>query len=232
MALFDKKKPSGTPTDVVIQMRQQGLANDQIIANLQREGYSSAQIYDAMNQADIKGVVESAPMETGESGESEGAQTDMPTLPEEMPAPEEGMPEEYGEMPPMPEEMLPHPGGMPAPSYAAPRTGREEIEEIVEPIIDEKWEELMKSVDKIVAWKESTETKIVKIQHSIKDLKDRFEELHSGILAKVGEYDKNIKDVGSDIKAMESVFKKVLPTFTENVSELSRVAKKLKSKKK
>jgi len=90
---------------------------------------------------------------------------------------------------------------------------------------------LLKSVDKIIAWKDSAESKLVKMEQQMKDLKDRFEELHSGILAKIGEYDKGIRDVGSEIKAMDTVFKKVLPTFTENVGELSRLTKKLKTKK-
>ena len=126
-------------------------------------------------------------------------------------------------MPPQPVE------AMPAPSLGS---DRDTIEEVAESIIDEKWEALMKNVDKIVEWKESTEARLVKMEQKINDLKERFEALHQGVLAKVTEYDKGIKEVGSDIKAMESVFKKVLPTFTANVGELSRITKKIKTKKK
>lgn len=218
MALFGKKSPTGTPTNIIIQMRQQGLSNDQIIQNLQREGYSSGQIFDAMNQADIRGVVEAEPQE----------QQPNPMPQQEMP-PQEPI-QEQPQMPPQTEELPPpEPEMMPAsPTTPNDSVSREEIEEIVEPIIDEKWEELMKGVDKIITWKETTESKIVKIEQQIQDLKNSFEELHRGILAKVGEYDKGIKEVGSDIKAMETVFKKALPTFTDNVSELSRITKKLK----
>ena len=58
MALFGKKGAKGTPLDLVIQMRQNGSTNDQIIQDLQKQGYSSSQIFDAMNQADVKGTVE------------------------------------------------------------------------------------------------------------------------------------------------------------------------------
>ena len=72
MALFGLgKKPTqpaaasapaeGVPTELVIQMRQQGMSNDQIIQNLQTQGYSSSQIFDAMSQADIRGAVEAGP---------------------------------------------------------------------------------------------------------------------------------------------------------------------------
>jgi DNA-binding transcriptional MerR regulator len=218
MALFGmaKKKPAqfaaesatGVPTDLVIQMRQQGYSNDQIIQNLQSQGYTSSQIFDALNQADIRGAVEAAPPGAAPAGPA--------------PAPEAAMPR-------APPAALPAAAPMPAP---VPETERERIEEIAEAIIDEKWDELMKSVDKIAAWKEKTEAKIIKMEQTVKDLKERFEELHSGILAKIGEYDKGIRDVGSEIKAMEGVFKKVLPSLTENVSELSRITKAIKGKKK
>jgi len=206
MALFGKKKipgaAEGIPTDRVIQMRQQGYSNDQIIQGLQREGYNSSQIFDAMSQADIKGTVEGEyqPIPPGAA------------MPQEMPP---AMPEpmHLPEMPPMP---------------AAPAIDRAAIEEVAESIIDEKWEELMKNVDKIVAWKEETEVKIAKMQQRIKDLRERFEVLHTGILGKISEYDKGIKGVSTDIQAMGEVFKKVLPTLTANVGELSRITKKIK----
>ncbi len=222
MALFGlgKKKtdapggpPTGVPTDRVIQLQQQGYSNDQIIQTLQQEGHNSSQIFDAMNQADIKGAVGGEDL----PGAQPGGPAPAP-MQEAAPAPTIPLPPE--EMPPP----MPAPAEMPMPA-AADRTA---IEEVAESIIDEKWEELMKSVDKIVEWKEATESKLVKIEQEIKDLKERFEVLHKGILSKVSEYDKGIKGVGSDIKAMEEVFKKTLPTFTANISELSRLTKKLK----
>ncbi len=228
MALFGLgKKPTqpaaapvaegGVPTDLVIQMRQQGMSNDQIIQNLQAQGYSSSQIFDALSQADIKGAVEAGPI---------GAPI------QEIPA--QAVPPIQGTVPAMPAQEIP---AQAAPAPAAPippaqGNEKERVEEIAEAIIDEKWEELMKSVNKIVSWKEVTETKLIKMEQTIKDLKERYEELHKGILAKIGEYDKGIRDVGSEIKAMEGVFKKVLPTLTENVGELSRITKSIKDKKK
>ena len=47
----------------------------------------------------------------------------------------------------------------------------------------------------------------------------------------MGEYDKNMKEVGTDIKALETVFKKILPSFTENVAELSRITKRVKEQR-
>jgi hypothetical protein len=233
MALFGlgKKKaapggpPTNIPTDRVIQLRQQGVSNDQVIQALQQEGYSSSQIFDAMSQADIKGAVgDEAGMPPGglppapPGGPMPEAQPQMP--PQQAPMPEQQV------APAMPPPAIPEMPLMPGPAPAMDKTA---IEEVAESIIDEKWEELMKNVDKIVAWKEETETKLGKIEQAMKDLKERFESLHQGVLSKVSQYDKGIKGLGTDIKAMEQVFKKVLPTFSANVGELSRIAKKMKS---
>src|SRR3989344_6765208 len=55
---------SPTPVDLVVQMRQQGMSNNQIVQALQRANYKSHQIFDAINQADIKGGVDQLPSES------------------------------------------------------------------------------------------------------------------------------------------------------------------------
>jgi uncharacterized protein (DUF433 family) len=217
---------AGIPTERVIQMRQQGIPDNQIIDSLQKEGYNSTQIYDAISQAEIKATIEAPPgteVEVSFQGGPAGAQQQMP-YPEPMPQYQEPM-QQRG-MPPPPEP-IPSPA-----SYNPSGSKREEFEEIAESIIDEKWEELIKDLDKIISWKEETDARILKIEQQVNELKDRFDELHKGILAKIGDYDKNIRNVGANLQSMESVFKKILPTFTENVNELSRITSRAKESKK
>ena len=115
MGLFGKKKPAevpeapmpaaapmpeqapaapatGVPTDRVIQLRQQGMSNNQISETLQKEGYSSSQVYDAMSQADIKGIVEApaegaAPPGAPPMPVAPGAPAEIPSMPGMPPAP-------------------------------------------------------------------------------------------------------------------------------------------------
>src|SRR3989338_10085993 len=66
MALFSfgKKKsaqlPSqsapGSPLEQVMVMKQRGMDNNQIVQELERQGYNSSQIFDAMNQMSIGGA--------------------------------------------------------------------------------------------------------------------------------------------------------------------------------
>lgn len=243
MALFGKKgddennsknPPTDIPTDLIIQMRQQGTTNNQIMQDLQNRGYSPIQVSDAMSQADIKGTMENnnPGMDMANPGQQQqmgGA--GMPPPPQGMPPPPMQPGNDMNSMPPpnTPYDSM----NNYTPSInnnAMNDSSKQTMEEIAEGIIDEKWEELMKSVDKIIAWKDKADRKIERMEQKITDLKERFENLHSGILGKVEEYDKGIKTVGSDIKAMESVFKKIIPSFTENVGKLSRIATSMDNK--
>ncbi|MFH1316825.1 MAG: hypothetical protein ABII01_04865 [Candidatus Woesearchaeota archaeon] len=196
---------SSIPIDSVLALRQQGLTNNQIVQSLQRDGYTSDQIFEAINQADIKGNVESVP---------QGQLDQMAPL-------DNPMPQQYDQYPQYPQQ--------PQRGYQQPMMGStDQIEEIAEAIISEKWEELSRNISKVVEWKDKTESKINKIEQSIEDLRVSFDKLQSALVGKISEYDKNIINVGTEIKAMEKVFQKILPTFTENVNELSRMTRKIK----
>jgi hypothetical protein len=71
--------PEDTPTEAVLSMKQQALSNNQIIATLQRQGYNTNQILDAMNQADIR-------MQTKKPFDTEGgaAGEELPPVDEAM----------------------------------------------------------------------------------------------------------------------------------------------------
>lgn len=232
MAMFRLKKgheehaefqipPSGIPTDQVIQMRRQGLSNNQIVQSLQRMGYKSHDIFDAMNQADIKGGVEG--MQLDELGDIQNPLSQGGY----------GIPLEMQQQPTRsPMSMAPPPQQYPSMQASPPQQDlRHEIEEVAESIIDEKWEEFMENVKKLSEWKGQIEGRFVKIEQDISSLKERFEVLNKGVLGKIGEYDKNISEVGTEIKAMEKVFQKIMPTLSQNVNELSRITESMKKGK-
>jgi DNA-binding transcriptional MerR regulator len=171
-----------TPVDKVMVMRQQGYDNSQIVQILQRDGYTSAQVFDAINQVELR------------SG-----------------APVAGNPT----MPPHQQQQ-----------YLTEQQAS--IEEYVETIIDEKWTELEKDIQKIIDWKNRSEQRMNELSTQVADLKQRFEKLQDTVLGKVGEYDRTMQDVGADLKAMERVFSKVLPNFTENVKQLGEITERLR----
>ncbi len=108
---------------------------------------------------------------------------------------------------------------------------QEMIDETVEKIIDERWEKLTSSVEKVVKWKADVEREIGVIKEDIGLIKEGFEKFEKRVLNKVSSYDKDILDVNSEIKALEKVFQKITPTLVNNVNELSRIANDLKGTK-
>lgn len=259
-------RASGAPTDKVLEMRAQGVSNNQIIQILQRDGYDLTAIFNAMNQADVKGGVDFGSLgpgtplpgagEMGQMPETGGSF--MPQQPMQQPMqqmqapvfPEAQMPagEEYGagtqiqdmgmQQAPMEQPMEMGPQSMPsmgmgypgaAPQYG-PNLETQRIEELAEAIIDEKWNEIVRSINKIIDWKERVEARVTKMEQQLDDMNKNFEMLHKGVLGKITDYDRNLTNVGAEIKAMEKVFQKVLPTLTENVAELSRITNNVKRK--
>ncbi len=105
------------------------------------------------------------------------------------------------------------------------------FEEIAEGIIDEKWDDLLAEVKKIVEWKSRVEERQAKIERDVQKLQEDFKTLHLGVLGRLEEYDTRMRDVGSQLNAVGKVFKDVIPSFVDNVKELSSVTKEWKEKK-
>ncbi len=224
------------PIDMISQLRQQGLSNNQIVQALQQQGLRSNQIFDAMNAADMNpagpapgmGAPQMQSQQQPSSQQMQSMQQQMQAMPGsgkigselQMPPPMMGQPQQQGMPPPM---------GMQNNDNNIDPTSAdtEKIEEIVESIVEEKWTELIKNVNKIIEWKEKTESRLVKIETEFDNLKHGFDNLHQGVLGKIGDYEHGLQEIGTDIKALEKVFQKILPTLTENVNELSRITRNL-----
>lgn len=198
MALFDKNKSS--LADEVMQLRQQGLTDDLIMDELTDKGYSQPQINQALEQF------------------PDQADTEEESYPEEPSAPSPRMP------------ALDRLNAYSSEPAASGEMGNiyERMEEIAESMIDEKWDDLIAEVKKIVEWKEKMEEKQGKMISELETLKENFKELHQGVLGKLEDYDAQMREVGTELKAVGKVFKDVIPAFVDNVKELKDITKKVK----
>ncbi len=202
-------------------MRMQGLTDDQIMGELKTQGAKENQVISALGALNH---------ETGSMGQMPG----MP--PSNMPGP--GMsdagaaPQDNFRLPTPPVGQAPavqmHPGAHTAAGPGGSEDLYERIEEITEEMIDEKWSDLIKEVQKIIEWKNKSESRITNLETSFKKLKEDFKTLHQGVLGKVEEYDKRMQEVGTELHAVGKVFKDVIPVFTENVKELKSTVKGMK----
>ena len=191
-----------SPVEQVVMMKQQGYTNGQITQLLQSQGCSTTQISDAINQGNLSGNFENARQEIGMSDYGQ-SNYDQP----------------YAQQPQPQNFQPPHEISNPM------NMDDERIQEITEAIIEEKWQEFAGDMRKVIEWKDRSEDRIAKVEQQLIDLRLSIDSLTKSIVGKITSYDQNILDVGTEIKAMEKVFQKVLPTLTENVNKLDRMAK-------
>ena len=198
-----------SPIEQVLMMKQQGYTNNQIVQTLQSQGYSTNQIFDAINQAGLSGGFEAMPEQQQETGMQDYGQRYEQSYPQQ---------QQYQFQPP---------------EIKAPASIDEErIQEVAEAIIDEKWEALAKDIKRVIEWKESSESRLAKLEQQLIDLRLSIDSLTKSMMAKVSAYDQNIVDVGTEVKAMEKVFQKVLPNLRESVNKLDRMTKGIKEPQK
>ncbi len=246
VAALNRQPSLGIPTEEVSKFRQHGLSNDQIIQNLTRTGYGLDQINNAINMVDAKEGVESIVLSPNEQMPKRGGNKDTAEF-SELEEIGKGLDEDrtisQQPMQSMQQQMQPPssmqrsfpppfaPSSMQSTPIPPMTAGNDEkLQEIAEAIIEEKWTDLLNHVNKVVEWKNATETRMTQIEQQLTDIRREFDKLHQGVLERVGTYDSTIKDIGTEIKALEKVFQKILPNFIENVNELGRITQGLKKK--
>jgi hypothetical protein len=231
--LNQKNNQKQNPITEVLQMKQKGLTNEQIIGELKNKSYSHAQIVSAMDQSEIKDVAV-----------SEGNITNRPHL--ESIKTENNMVLENAPSPsPETEKRVPittmqQPATMQSPSSAiqpeaqmpAERPNFELVEEIAESVVREKWEILLTNLGNINTWKDRTNHDIQAIKQEVLRTQQRFDNLQAAILGQVKDYGNSVKDMGAELQAIEKVLEKIVTPLTTNIKELSRITAELKRKKK
>jgi predicted transcriptional regulator len=182
------------PTDKILQLREQSLDNDQIIQTLQKDGYKSSQIFDALQQAELKESI-GGPMSL-----SQDFSTQNPISPD------------------LPEPPL---------NLQTPSTSMDsnKVEEIAEAIIDEKWDIIVESVNKIADWKEVVDSKLDQLSSNLEEIHRGFAEFKDNISSQVTDYESEISDLKTDIVAMNKVLKKALPDIVSGKIEIHEDSK-------
>ena len=221
------------PTEDVLNLRNQNMSNAEIINELVQRGFNNQQIFEAINQADIKGGVGGKVPQEAPQGMRRSALTsgnDEAEIPIPVPSPES---DEEG---PAPGPRMRAPEIQPSAqvymqgSPQQPQMDIESMQEIVESIIDERWQEVVASVGDITIWKSRVDDDLSAIKQEVLRVEDRFTKLQASILGKVDEYQKGITQVSSEMVALEQVFGKIMEPLTSNIKELQRLTQDMKKK--
>ena len=116
-------------------------------------------------------------------------------------------------------------------NVSQPQVSSDYIQQIAEGVIEEKWDDLMSKVGDIRLWKDKIDNDITSIKQEIVRTQNHFENLQKAVLGKVGEYNENIININTEMKALEKVFEKIIQPLTSNIKELDKITNRLKTKK-
>ena len=109
-----------------------------------------------------------------------------------------------------------------------PGLDSERIHEVIEAIINEKWEQFAGKAGNIIVWKEKVNNDVIAIKQELLRLEENFRALQNAILGKVRDYDEGIRGVHTEMRALEKVFEKILEPLSSNIKDLNRITQELK----
>lgn len=107
---------------------------------------------------------------------------------------------------------------------------KEEVEEISESIFSEKTNELLKKIDEVKDWQKKVISRLDLQEKEIGYLRGNMNTFKTGVVGRIEEMRKDIKEISIEIKVMEKIFSEIMPAFVDNIKELSELIDKLKGK--
>lgn len=179
----------------IIQLRNQGISDEDIIKNLQDGGFSPRDINDGFNQAQIKTAVSDEVPENPEY---------IPQSPEVELQNPQTIPEEQDVY--YPEPPLQGQGDYYSPGEFDTST----VIEISEQVFSEKIQTLQKKIEEVTEFKILAESKMENLLERIKNVEKIIDNLQISILKKVGSYGGNLENIKNEMSMMQDSFRKMV----------------------
>ncbi len=229
MAIFGEKKKKRIyiPVDIVQRYASQGMSESEIASRLQEKGFRPTQIERALQIALRREIV----------GEERPEQPiGAPRGPEPMGIPRREPRERRMGVPP--ERVVPStPQMIPEPPETAftfereeeipeiPEIGEITVEEIVEGIVAERWEEFEERLSIFEKRDLQLQGQIEDLRKKISELEKRIKEKETTLVSRFGEFGESMENIEGRIGSIEKVFKDFIPELAESIRLLSRKKK-------
>jgi len=211
----------------VMQLKNQGMNDKDIVNNLQQQGISPKEITDAVNQAQIKNAVASenpipAPQEASPIATAGTAET--PYTPQTQEAGETYMPPQAGTDYSQAEQ-----GAGYYPEQEAPALGvdSDTVIEISNQVFSEKIKEVKKNISEFNEFKTIFQTKVNGIDERLKKIEKIIDTIQIKILEKVSSYGQELSSTKKEMSMMQDSFKKLAGKTTTK----TKILKKKKTSK-
>lgn len=216
-----------TVLEQVIQLKNQGIADDQIINTLEQQKISPDEINTALSQAEIKSAVTAAPIEqtvqetytppqapiTQETPIEGQAQYAQAPAQDQYATQQEGLARQsIGET----QNYAPQEEYYPQEGYEqgyAPQEGGYDSNtmiEIAEQVFSEKTKKIENQISELNEFKTINQTKVENIDTRLKKLESMIDKLQITILEKVGSYGNNLEGIKKEMSMMQDSFGKMI----------------------
>ena len=212
----------------IMQMKNQGMGNEEIAASLREQNISPKAITDALNQAEIKNAVSDV------SGEAEPYETsETPEYPDQMPPSPQPYPaqniQEMQTQAQAPEPEVYAPQTPQQEQYYTPEaypqaygdygydmgTNTDTIIEVSEQVFSEKIGEIKKQLDDMKEFKTLAQTRLDSALERLKRIEKVMDQLQISILKKIGSYGENLESIKKEMSMMQDSFGKMVGPVTE-----------------
>jgi len=202
-------------------MKTRGISTRGIVEDLKKQGLSYKESEDTFNQAGYSSSgLQPSMMEQG------AEEMPPPPVPEE-PQREYEEEQTYNSEPSPEQFVRQQPAQQFIPTQPI-RTEIENVEILIENIVEEKFQRMLDTYGDIGSWKDKVRTEILAIKQELLRIRSKLESTEQAVLGRVNKYDKDIMEVGTDVKALEKVLQNILKPLTTSIKELQVVTKKLK----
>jgi len=217
------------PVDKILKLAKQGYTDAQIIKQLRQQGYSPRQINDAFNQAKVKLELNKemdVPEPSEEMQQSMATDETADYNPEEqeseVPVPEGDEPVQ--EETPAETEAAPTPQESGEsypyqyPSYPA-RASTEDVEELVDEVVDEKWQQFRKKTGNIEEVKDRVDSSLRTFNKKLDRNEAILNKLVEATKEKFKEQNNEIRSLSADVAALKETLKKIMNPLIARVKK-------------
>ena len=206
----------------VMQMRQQGQTDSQIIQNLQREGISPREINESISQSQIKSELINPQDYNQSDNQSQYGEEQMQQSLSQMNTPQagfgqyQGFAQQEGQEPMQGSQMMPDQGYQ-TNQYQdyAQAVDMATINEIADQIVEEKTNQLKKQIATLIKFKEEKTSEIDMLNQRLSKIENSFNDLQMAIIGRIGEYGQDIKNIAKEMHMTQDSFSKIINPLTD-----------------
>ncbi len=241
---FQKKKEEVkrvyVPVDLVLSYSSQGLSENEIKDRLCSQGFSPDLVDKALRIALKEKVTSELPQVNPPQQQVHVPQ--MHTMPQTMEVSRHPMPMGY---PPERVVSPDEPRQLPAEQAAQPFTfepaasripespiGEITIEEIIEGVVNERWQDFEERLVDFEKRDMLLEAQIEDLRKRSKEIEGMLREKEKGLVGKLDEFGGSVENIEGRIGSIEKVFKDFLPELSQNIKNMSELVEKIKEKEK